>query len=516
MPVGSRPPARGDSASPCSCARWRRCCSCRSRRRRAPPTPTATGSRNRFEKRQSHTNPRKADTDGDGLGDKYELRRAHTNPRKRDTRPGRPVRRLRGERLEDLAAPEGHRPRRALGRLRGQALEDLAAPEGHRRRRSLGRLRGQAVRHLAAAAPTTTATASRTAWRCSSAWTRTPARATARGSPVPIRARRTTRRPPTIRRRLTTRTIPRIPTTLAPNTSLGGAAHAGRVATGSATFSFASSEPGLELPVPARRRRVEPVRLAEELLVARRRARTPSTCAPSTRPATRIRRPAQRTWTIDLPPLPDIIPPNTSLGSGGPSGIVTTGSASFTFTSSEAGSTFQCRLDAGAWGACASPKAYSGLGEGSHNFYVRARDAAGNLDLTPAQRTWTVDFPAPRRRLRRRRPDPPTCSSRHRAATRMPCTSAAPCRSLARGYAVAAAGDVIGVAAGSYPSQTVPGGLEGRRLQGHRAAEAPPARQRGLERGVRRVRRGRRVHDGAHVPQQREQLDVQERPRSAT
>ena len=38
------------------------------------------------------------------------------------------------------------------------------------------------------------------------------------------------------------------------------------------------------------------------------------------------------------------------------------------------------------------------------------------------------------------------------------CTSAAPCRTLARGYAVAAAGDVVGVAAGSYPSQTVPGG----------------------------------------------------------
>ena len=50
--------------------------------------------------------------------------------------------------------------------------------------------------------------------------------------------------------------------------------------------------------------------------------------------------------------LPDLLPPETSISSG-PSGTVATGSASFGFTSSEAGSTFECRLDAGAWGACA-------------------------------------------------------------------------------------------------------------------------------------------------------------------
>ena len=51
----------------------------------------------------------------------------------------------------------------------------------------------------------------------------------------------------------------------------------------------------------------------------------------------------------DPPPLPDLLPPETSISSG-PSGTVTTGSASFGFTSSETGSTFECRLDAGAWG----------------------------------------------------------------------------------------------------------------------------------------------------------------------
>ena len=38
------------------------------------------------------------------------------------------------------------------------------------------------------------------------------------------------------------------------------------------------------------------------------------------------------------------------------------------------------------------------------------------------------------------------------------CTSSAPCKSLARAYAVAVSGDVVSVAAGTYPAQTVPGG----------------------------------------------------------
>jgi hypothetical protein len=43
------------------------------------------GLRDRFELKRSHTNPRKRDTDGDGLSDRFELRRSHTNPRKKDT-----------------------------------------------------------------------------------------------------------------------------------------------------------------------------------------------------------------------------------------------------------------------------------------------------------------------------------------------------------------------------------------------------------------------------------------------
>ncbi|HEV8688025.1 MAG TPA: hypothetical protein VGQ84_12175, partial [Gaiellaceae bacterium] len=91
---------------------------------------------------------------------------------------------------------------------------------------------------------------------------------------------------------------------------------------------------------------------------------------------------------------PDTTPPDTSIGSG-PTGSVNSTSATFSFSASEAGSTFQCALDAAAFAACTSPKAYTALANGQHTFQVRATDAAGNVDASPASRTWTVDTIAP-------------------------------------------------------------------------------------------------------------------------
>jgi hypothetical protein len=86
----------------------------------------------------------------------------------------------------------------------------------------------------------------------------------------------------------------------------------------------------------------------------------------------------------------DASAPETSLTSG-PSGSTSSSSASFSFDSSETGSRFECRLDGGAWESCTSAKAYSDLSEGDHSFAVRAIDAAGNVDATPATRTLTVN-----------------------------------------------------------------------------------------------------------------------------
>ena len=81
--------------------------------------------------------------------------------------------------------------------------------------------------------------------------------------------------------------------------------------------------------------------------------------------------------------------PQTTIDSG-PSGTITATSATFAFSSSEADSTFECRLDAAAFAPCTSPRALNGLGVGGHTFQVRATDAAGNTDATPATRSFTV------------------------------------------------------------------------------------------------------------------------------
>jgi hypothetical protein len=98
--------------------------------------------------------------------------------------------------------------------------------------------------------------------------------------------------------------------------------------------------------------------------------------------------PADRSWTVDL------TPPETSIATG-PSGAMASASTSVTFTSNELDATFDCSLDGAAFARCTSPAGLTGLAQGAHSFAVRATDAAGNVDVSPATATWSVDTVAP-------------------------------------------------------------------------------------------------------------------------
>ncbi len=95
---------------------------------------------------------------------------------------------------------------------------------------------------------------------------------------------------------------------------------------------------------------------------------------------------ATYTWVIDT------MVPTVTITSG-PTGMVTTTNASFTFTTTGSPIATECQLDAGAFAACASPRAYTAVAEGAHAFTVRVTDAAGNTGM--ASQMWIVDTTAP-------------------------------------------------------------------------------------------------------------------------
>jgi hypothetical protein len=86
---------------------------------------------------------------------------------------------------------------------------------------------------------------------------------------------------------------------------------------------------------------------------------------------------------------------DTSITSGPAAGsVITTSSASFGFTASRAGSSFQCRVDSASFSSCSSPHTTAALSDGVHTFSVRAVDLSGNVDTSPASRNFTVNTAA--------------------------------------------------------------------------------------------------------------------------
>lgn len=95
-----------------------------------------------------------------------------------------------------------------------------------------------------------------------------------------------------------------------------------------------------------------------------------------------------------VPPPADTTPPQTTIDTQ-PAATTTSSSAVFTFSSDDTGATFQYSLDGGSYANAVSPLTLTAITDGAHTLSVRARDAAGNLDATPATAQWSVDASSP-------------------------------------------------------------------------------------------------------------------------
>ena len=87
-------------------------------------------------------------------------------------------------------------------------------------------------------------------------------------------------------------------------------------------------------------------------------------------------------------------PPETSIDSGPPA-LTNDPTPTFTFSSNDPSSVFQCKVDGGGFASCTSPRTTSTLNDGSHTFQVRAVDDAGRIDPTPASWSFTIDTVPP-------------------------------------------------------------------------------------------------------------------------
>ena len=110
--------------------------------------------------------------------------------------------------------------------------------------------------------------------------------------------------------------------------------------------------------------------------------------------------PATASFTVDT------TAPDTVI-SVGPGAVETTSMATFTFAASPAadGDTFECAVDDAGFTPCTSPATVM-RPDGPHTFRVRATDALGHVDATPAMHAWTIDTLGPPLQLTQRPANP--------------------------------------------------------------------------------------------------------------
>lgn len=92
----------------------------------------------------------------------------------------------------------------------------------------------------------------------------------------------------------------------------------------------------------------------------------------------------------------DTVPPKTSL-TAQPANPTNLKSGSFSFSSVDTTTSFECSMDGAAFAPCSSPKAFdfSSAEDSEHIFQVKGKDAAGNYDATPVQYSWIIDTTGP-------------------------------------------------------------------------------------------------------------------------
>lgn len=95
-------------------------------------------------------------------------------------------------------------------------------------------------------------------------------------------------------------------------------------------------------------------------------------------------------WIVDYVPLGPVVedvvsdteaPAQPTFTASPSSSGTNENPVTFSWSSVEAGATYQCQMDGSAWATCTSPKVYSTLSSGFHNFGVRAKDTANNIGV---------------------------------------------------------------------------------------------------------------------------------------
>jgi RNA polymerase sigma factor (sigma-70 family) len=175
------------------------------------------------------------------------------------------------------------------------------------------------------------------------------------------------------------------------STSASGATTAGRTTAATlrpetrteGTTDATTSEASTTTTTSAVTTATEPTTTATTSTVTTSPATLPATTASAATTAA-VTQPAATTAPA---PVEDVTAPVVTFSKTPPPTTAET-SAGLAFTSSEKGTTFTCRVDNGAWKACASPMSVNGLAIAAHTFSVRAKDAAGNVGSATA--SWKV------------------------------------------------------------------------------------------------------------------------------